>query len=68
LGAGAELVAWLQDDRVVISTRRTVAARTRGMYSHLGEGAVDGLDRGATDRGSQGDLVIVGVELPNDDV
>ena len=40
---GDELVAWMQDDQVVISTRRAVAARTRGMYSHLGEGAVDGL-------------------------
>lgn len=38
-----ELVAWLEGERLIISTRRAVASSTSGMYRHLGRGAVEGL-------------------------
>lgn len=36
LREGDELVAWLEDDRLIISSRRTVAANTRGLLKRLG--------------------------------
>ncbi|MGH2749498.1 MAG: hypothetical protein ACRDK3_01260, partial [Actinomycetota bacterium] len=37
------LVAWLEGEQLIISTRRAVAAHTKGILRDLGEGVVDDL-------------------------